>query len=132
MSRTQLQFLDDIIDAIHNIEEDTEGLTFHNFNRDRRRKDAVIRNFEIVGEATKNISVHLKERYPMVPWRRIAGLRDVVAHGYFQIDYEIIWDVIINTLPDYKVFIVKIRDDEIQREKEARERKKEIRDSFPI
>lgn len=90
MHRTELQFLDDIIDAIHNIEEDTEGVNFDEFDRDRRRKDAVIRNFEIIGEATKKLSEGIKSQYPYIPWRRIAGLRDVVAHGYFHVDYELI------------------------------------------
>lgn len=67
MHRTELQFLDDIIDAIHNIEEDTDGLNFDEFDRDRRRKDAVIRNFEIIGEATKKLSEGLKSQYPYIP-----------------------------------------------------------------
>lgn len=116
MHRTELQFLDDIIDAIHNIEEDTVGLNFYEFDQDRRRKDAVIRNFEIIGEATKKLSDDLKNQYPTIPWRRIAGLRDVVAHGYFQVDYEMIWGVIFNTLPEFKGSIIKIRDEAIQRE----------------
>ncbi len=110
MHRTDLQYLDDIIDAIHNIKEDTEGLSFQEFDADRRRKDAVIRNLEIMGEATKKISDTVKSRFPEVPWRRISGLRDVVAHGYFTIDYEIIWGIITNTLPDFKDSVNQIRD----------------------
>jgi len=61
-----------IIDAIHNIEEDTEGLIFHDFDGDRRRKDAVIRNFEVIGEVTKNFSNNLKISNPQLMYREIA------------------------------------------------------------
>jgi len=63
MHRTVLQYLDDILEAIHNIEEDTSGISFDEFVADRRRKDAVIRNFEVMGEAIKNLPSDLKERY---------------------------------------------------------------------
>ena len=119
MHRTELQFLDDILEAINNIEEDTVGIPFHTFDADRRRKDAVIRNFEIIGEASKKLSEDLKLRYPMVPWKRVAGLRDVISHGYFRVDYELIWGVITKTLPDFKIAIVKIRKEEKRREKEC-------------
>ncbi len=118
MHRTELQFLDDIFEAIHNIKEDSADISFDEFNADRRRKDAVIRNFEIIGEATKKLSDDLKARHPTVAWKRIAGLRDVIAHGYFRVDYELIWGIITNTLPEFKTAIIKIRKEEQQREKE--------------
>jgi len=105
MHRTELQFLDEIFEVIHNIEEDSASITFDEFNADRRRKDAVIRNFEIIGEATKKLSEDLKARYPTVAWKRVAGLRDVIAHGYFCVDYELIWGIITNTLPGFKTSI---------------------------
>ena len=118
MHRTVLQYLDDIFEAIRNIEEDTDGISFDEFFADRRRKDAVIRNFEIIGEATKKLSGDFRDRYPTVAWKQIAGLRDVIAHGYFRVDYEVIWGIITNTVPGFKTAIVKIRKEERQHEKE--------------
>jgi len=71
MPRAVLQYLDDIIEAIGNIEEDVEGISFNSFLEDRRRKDAVIRNFEIIGEAIKCLPTDLKERYPNTEWKKI-------------------------------------------------------------
>lgn len=119
MHRTELQYLDDIFQAICNIEEDTEGITFDEYCHDRRRKDAIIRNFEIIGEVTKKVSEDLKVHYPDVAWKRITGLRDVIIHGYFNVDYEIIWGIIKNTLPGFKEEIIRIRDEESQREKNS-------------
>lgn len=64
MHRTSLQYLDDIMEAISNIEDDIRGISFDEFVADRRRKDAVIRNFEVIGEAIKNLPDNLKEQYP--------------------------------------------------------------------
>jgi uncharacterized protein with HEPN domain len=119
MHRTELQFLDDIFLAICNIEEDTTGISFVEYTLDRRRKDAIIRNFEVIGEATKKLSEDIKARYPTVAWKRIAGLRDVIAHGYFNIDYELIWGIITNTLPGFKEEIIRIKNEESQREKNS-------------
>ena len=64
MHRTSLQYLDDIMEAISNIEDDTRGISSDEFVADRRRKDAVVRNFEVIGEAIKNLPDILKEQYP--------------------------------------------------------------------
>ena len=70
MRRTSLQFLDDILEAIGNIEEDTGGISFEEFSADRRRRDAVIRNFQVIGEAIKNLPPELRERYPDTDWKK--------------------------------------------------------------
>lgn len=65
-------------------------------------QDAVVRNFEIIGEATKQVSQDLKDSHPGVPWRRIAGFRDVLIHGYFTIDLNEVWNVVGRDLADLK------------------------------
>jgi len=99
MRRTALQLLDDILEAIGNIEEDTDGITFDEFSKDRRRRDAVIRNFQVMGEAIKNLPPELRERYPDTNWKKIARFRDVLTHVYFGIKLTIIWDSATNELP---------------------------------
>jgi len=117
MHRTTLQFLDDILESIANIEEDTSGITFEDFSKDRRRRDAVIRNFQVIGEAIKNLPMDLKERYPGTDWKKIAEFRDVLTHVYFGIKYSILWDNATNNLPDLKRAIAKILKEEKRRER---------------
>jgi uncharacterized protein with HEPN domain len=102
MRRTALQHLDDILEAIGNIEEDTNGISFEEFVADRRRRDAVIRNFQVIGEAIKNLPPDLRERYPDTDWKKIAGFRDVLIHVYYGIKHTILWDNATNKLPDLK------------------------------
>jgi uncharacterized protein with HEPN domain len=63
------------------------------------RIDAVIRNLEIIGEATKMIPESIRARYPSVEWKKMAGLRDILAHHYFEVDLDIVWDILYNKLP---------------------------------
>jgi len=107
--RTYRMYIDDIIMAINRIFEYTEGYGFIDFKRDYKTVDAVIRNFEIIGEAAKNIPEGVKEQYPDVPWQEMYSLRNRISHGYFGIDYEIIWDIIVNHLPFNKEQILKIQ-----------------------
>jgi len=95
-------YLEDLIIAMNRIGEYIEGLSFINFKKDYRTVDAVIRNFEIIGEAAKNLPDEVKEKYSEVPWAEMYLLRNKVSHEYFGIDYEIIWDVASNYLPDNK------------------------------
>jgi uncharacterized protein with HEPN domain len=74
-------------------------MNFENFVADDRTFDAVIRNLQIIGEAVKNIPDDVRELNPEMEWRKIAGLRDILAHAYFQIEDEIIWDVVQNKIP---------------------------------
>jgi uncharacterized protein with HEPN domain len=98
MSRDYRQFLDDIRAACQKVRRYTQGSTFEEFTRDEKTFDAVLRNLEIIGEAAKNIPDEVREHYPEIEWRKISGLRDIVAHEYFAVDEEIIWDIIRNEI----------------------------------
>lgn len=74
-------------------------------------QDAVIRNFEVIGEAVKQLSPELKKRHPAVPWRRIAGFRDVLIHNYFGVEVAQVWEVIGRGLPELKVAVLALRND---------------------
>ena len=106
--RSDKLYLTDLLTAINRIAEYIEGYDFDRFKQDYKTVDAVIRNFEIIGEASKNISDTLKSRNPNIPWQEMYYLRNRVMHEYFGIDYEIIWDVAKNHLPKNCSQIVKI------------------------
>lgn len=101
-------YFDDILTAISRIVEYTQGYDFIDFKRDYRTVDAVIRNFEVIGEAVKNIPSEIKEKHPGVPWNEMYALRNRISHAYFGIDYEIIWDIITNYLPENRMQIENI------------------------
>lgn len=105
-------FLDDIQTAMLRIAEYIKGYDFDHFKRDYKTVDAVIRNFEIIGEASKKLDEKIKEKYLDVPWKEMYYLRNRVSHEYFGVDYEIIWDVPTNYLPENKIQIDQIIDKE--------------------
>jgi uncharacterized protein with HEPN domain len=107
-NRTCKMFFDDLLFAIGRVFEYTAGQDFTGFKKDYKTVDAVIRNFEIIGEAAKNIPSVIKEQHPEVPWSEMYLLRNKVSHEYFGIDYEIIWDIITNDLPVNKEQVEKI------------------------
>lgn len=110
--RTQRMFLEDMQMAMKRIAEYIEGYDYEEFRRDYKTVDAVIRNFEIIGEASKNLDEVLKGKYPDVPWNEMYYLRNRVSHEYFGVDYEIVWDVASNYLPGNKIQIDHIIDRE--------------------
>jgi uncharacterized protein with HEPN domain len=113
MSRDYKLYLQDILEGIQKIESYLQGMSFQQFSQDELRIDAVLRNLEIIGEATKNIPPEVRAKYPSIEWRKIAGLRDVAIHAYFTIDLRIIWDVVQNKLPGLRGDVAKILEDEI-------------------
>ena len=100
MSRDFELYLEDILISCQRITQYTNGMTYERFINNNLVYDAVLRNIEIVGEAVKQVPDEVKERYPGVGWRRIAGMRDIVAHHYFSIHDEIVWDIVVNKIPD--------------------------------
>ena len=95
-------YIKDILDSIDNIESYVEKMSFKKFSENKMAIDAVIRNFEIIGEAAKNISSQIKSRYKGIPWKEMAGMRDKMAHEYFGIDLKIVWKTIKQSLPALK------------------------------
>jgi uncharacterized protein with HEPN domain len=99
-------FLEDILDAIQKIEEYTKDLLFETFRNNNMAVDAVIRNFEVIGEAANHIPKEIQEKYPDVEWKEAVGFRNVLIHDYFGIDVEAVWDTIMNNLPSLKKHIL--------------------------
>jgi len=112
MHRTVLHFLDDIEESLDNILKYTRGMTREEFLANPMARDAVAWNFEVIGEAVKNLPDDLKARYPAVEWRKIAGLRDTIVHGYFRIDYEVLWGIIETDIPHFHNRIREIIEEE--------------------
>ena len=100
-----------IHDSINDIEEFIERMDFEGFRGDDKTSSAVIRKFEIIGEATKNIPESIKEKYPHIPWREMAGFRDKLIHFYFGIKYELVWDTVKLRLPELKENIQRVLKD---------------------
>ncbi len=103
--RNPMFFLKDIELSISKILKYTKDLSFETFNKDEKTIDAVERNFEIIGEAVKNLPDEIKNEHPNVPFKQIAGMRDKLIHDYFGVDYEIVYKTIKNKLPEFKAQI---------------------------
>lgn len=103
-------YFDDIIESVELIERFVKGVSQPEFETNPEKQDAVIRRLAIIGEAVKNIPNDLRAKYPEVPWRDVAGLRDVVIHEYFGVSLEVIWGVAVGELPVLKQQILSIRE----------------------
>ena len=104
-------YLSDIFDTIEKIEGFTQDISFETFAEDEMRVFAVVRALEIIGEATKNVPMDLKENYPSVPWKEMARTRDKLIHFYFGVNLNVVWKTIIKDLPPLKEQIAEIQRD---------------------
>jgi uncharacterized protein with HEPN domain len=111
MKRAELLFVNDILQSIVNIKNFSKSLTKETFKKNVLKQSAIIRQFEIIGEAVKNISTATRKKYPHVEWRKIAGSRDVFIHGYFMVDLDKVWDLIKKEVPKLEKQVKRIRDD---------------------
>src|SRR5262245_32054251 len=98
MPRDADVYLQDILTAIQRIQEYTRSMDHAAFLHDARTIDAVLRNLEIIGEAAKQVPQELRAKAPAIEWRKVTGLRDLIAHAYFEVDLEIVWDVVATKL----------------------------------
>ncbi len=100
-------YLEDILNSMNRIAEYTADLTFNQFIKNQKTVDAVERNLEIIGEATKYIPEKVRKEYPQVPWKEMAGMRDKLIHGYFGVNLEVIWKTSKDRLPAVKPLVEK-------------------------
>jgi uncharacterized protein with HEPN domain len=106
-------FLEDILLAVNKIEKYTVGLSLDTLAGNDIVIDAVVRNFEIIGEAVKHLPGTLKEKHSDVEWKEAAGFRDILIHDYFGIDLEAVWDTIRNNIPPFKKKISRVLESEL-------------------
>ncbi|MFH1585701.1 MAG: DUF86 domain-containing protein [archaeon] len=111
MKRSVKLFIEDILESITNIESFTRGISKSDLMKNKEKQSAVIRQLEIIGESIKNIPTSLKEKYPEVRWKGIAGLRDILTHSYFKVDLNLVWKIIEEDLSELKESMLKIKKD---------------------
>ncbi len=103
--------LQDVLDSIKRIRTYTHEVQAGEFEQDVMRQDAVIRQLEIIGEASRSISVEFQERHPEIPWSDMIGMRNKIAHDYSDVDIAVIWDTVRDDIPQLEIAIVKLIDE---------------------
>jgi uncharacterized protein with HEPN domain len=111
-SRDLRDYLQDILDAVDDIEDFTKNLTYEQFIKDKKTLNAVVRSIEVIGEASKQLPNALKAKYNTLPWREITGMRNKLIHAYFGMDTETIWQTVQENIPPLKQTIHKILKDQ--------------------
>jgi uncharacterized protein with HEPN domain len=98
-------YVEDMVTAIADIEQFIKGMGFEEFSRDKKTVFAVVRAIEIIGEAARQIPEPLKNKHTQVPWKEMAGIRNKIAHEYFGVDVEVIWNTVKENIPQLKPLI---------------------------
>jgi len=109
--RNHSLYLADILAALEAIQSFVQGMSFEDFRQDDKTSSAVIRKFEVIGEAAKRVPESIKQKYPSVPWKEMAGMRDKLIHFYFGVNYDLLWQTIENRIPEIKPVISQILGD---------------------
>ncbi len=109
MKRDLTVYLDDILESIERIREYADGMELDDFKANGQTQDAVLRRLEIIGEAVKNIPETVRARHPKLPWKEIAGMRDVLIHAYFGVNMARVWKTIHEDLAELETTITKIK-----------------------
>jgi len=111
MTRDMRLYIEDILDSIAKIEQYTKDINENEFLTDTQIQDSVLRRLEIIGEAVKSIPNTLRDKYPQIPWKNIAGLRDVLIHEYFGVNLRRAWKVAKEDILNLKQELLKVRKD---------------------
>jgi uncharacterized protein with HEPN domain len=109
MIKNDAIYIEHVLECIKKIKEFTRGMTKDDFFNNIAIQDAVIRNIEVIGEATKKLSKNMTQKHTDIPWSDMAGMRDKLIHGYFDVDIEVVWNTIIIDLPDLQKLISKLK-----------------------
>jgi uncharacterized protein with HEPN domain len=117
MKRNVTLYLRDIVQNMQDAEEFLQGVSYDQFLSDKKTFNAVVRSIEVIGEAAKHVPTGLREKYPGVPWKEMAGMRDKVSHFYFGVDREAVWYAVKDRIPALRPVIEKILSNEGEREK---------------
>jgi uncharacterized protein with HEPN domain len=108
MPLSSLEYIRHILDEIEYLMDQSKDLDKREFIKSETFKRAFVRSIEIIGEASKKLVPEFKHRYSELEWKAIAGMRDRLVHDYFGVDYDIVWDVIQNKIPDLRMQIINI------------------------
>ncbi len=106
--RDYTDYIQDIIEAINEIENFIQGIDFNGFAKDKKTINAVVRSLEVIGEATKKIPKNVRDKHIGIPWKNMAGMRDKLIHEYFGVDVEMVWKVAKDEIPPLKPLIQRI------------------------
>ncbi|MBC2696939.1 MAG: DUF86 domain-containing protein [ANME-2 cluster archaeon] len=104
-------FVQDILDSINDVENFIDGMEFEDFIKDKKTIYSVVRAIEIIGEAAKNVPEQIRKKYPDVPWKQMAGMRDKLIHEYFGVDLEILWKTAKDDVPQLEIPVSKVFED---------------------